>query len=439
MTMRITRFPPIIIVILLLCRALPAFAVSTLTISSSGNGGFLLQGVGMEDIAALDITITYDTATLANPRAATGGLISGALMAVNPKAPGTLRMGIITTSPIQGAGVIATLAFDRVGNSPGRIIALKASIADSNGNPLPVQSQVVNPPDESVTAPTTPSNQGAQLGATVPPAPPTPGAGQRLVIGGGIAPLGDSVLTAKAKNEPPASPEASPEPLKEPAVVTGETVSYPRRTEQEAQQPYDRNKKRYTQKSVLERFREHQGERSAKALISLFDQEPMIGFRQDPRVALSDGKAKVTVIFIAAPSGNNAPEVKVQGAALISLKKDPDNTNTWVAEVRPYKGAYSATLVVPQDRVIMEFPLTVAPKYNVDLDKSGKVTEADFKLFLNGRGTAKRSKFDLNNDGRRDYLDDYFFTANYLFARTVISRTKSFSKSKRSHNFPESD
>jgi hypothetical protein len=42
------------------------------------------------------------------------------------------------------------------------------------------------------------------------------------------------------------------------------------------------------------------------------------------------------------------------------------------------------------------------------------MTEEDFNRYLKERETAKSPQFDLNIDGKRDYLDDYIFTANYL-------------------------
>jgi len=57
----------IVMLVLSLCRPLPVFATPTVAISSAGEGVFLLQGVGVEDAAALDIIVVYDTATLANP------------------------------------------------------------------------------------------------------------------------------------------------------------------------------------------------------------------------------------------------------------------------------------------------------------------------------------------------------------------------------------
>jgi len=64
--------------------------------------------------------------------------------------------------------------------------------------------------------------------------------------------------------------------------------------------------------------------------------------------------------------------------------------------------------------------IVVAPKAAVDLDRSGSVTEADFKLFLSDRGTAKKTKFDLNGDGKRDFVDEYIFTANYLVNKPAM-------------------
>jgi len=58
-------------------------AAPALTISSSGNGTFVLQGSAVDGVAALDITVRYDVATLTNPQVTQGGLISGAMMAVN--------------------------------------------------------------------------------------------------------------------------------------------------------------------------------------------------------------------------------------------------------------------------------------------------------------------------------------------------------------------
>jgi hypothetical protein len=338
-------------------------------------------------------------------------------MAVNPNGPATMRMVIITTSPINGDGTIVTLAFDQVGNSPGRIIAIKASIANINGNPLPVQARIINPLNEPVSASTATSNAVPQLGAAASPEALKPNGERQIMINGGVVPAVDSA--ASATKGPSPAPEATPGPVKENVVVSQETISYATRTVPSAQ-PTGQNKLIYSQKSVLERFRIYKGERSPKTLIELFNQEPLIGFRQDPPIVLSDGKATVKISFIAMPAGKKNPDVKVTGVTLLSLTKDPENTNTWIAELRPDKKAVSATLVVSQEKVNMEFPIAVSPEANVDLDKSGTVTDADFMVFLRDRGPAQKPQYDLNGDGKRDYVDDYIFTANYIVKKPVV-------------------
>lgn len=131
-----------VVAILALCRPSPAFAVSTITTSSTGEGVFLLQGIGIEDAAAFEIIVSYDTAALANPRVARGPLIAGAMTAINSNVPGMVRMVIVRLTPVKGSGVIATLTFDRKGSSPGTVTSLSARLAAINGAPLPSLVQV---------------------------------------------------------------------------------------------------------------------------------------------------------------------------------------------------------------------------------------------------------------------------------------------------------
>jgi hypothetical protein len=100
----------------------------------------------------------------------------------------------------------------------------------------------------------------------------------------------------------------------------------------------------------------------------------------------------------------------LRGAKLVSLKQDAERSNTWVLEAQPEKGEYEASLMVSQGDVILEYPLTLAPKITVN-EKSKTVTDEDFSRYLSGK------RRDLNSDGKRDYLDDYIFTANFIAAK----------------------
>jgi hypothetical protein len=408
--------------ILTLGYARAGLAASTISASSPGNGVFVLQGA-MENVAAMDITVAYDTATLSNPRVEQGALISGALTAVNLNVPGQVRIAIVRVAPIQGSGVIATLTFDRRGGSPGKITALSARLSNIDGRPLPSLVQVVNPSDSSVTASgdgqtRDERQQGASgSGATVPstsqPLPPP--------VGIFIAPqTADGTNIASGLTQTTGQTEQTP---------AAEPVQTARKEDQEVS-PLAKiaAKNTHKHKSIVERFREFQRERTPAALMSLFDQDGAIGFRQDPPVVIADGKNTVQVTFISDPVKKEASDVAVSGAKLVSLKKDQDYSNTWVAELQPEKDAVHSSLTVFLEKITIVYPIAVAPARDIDLDKSGKVSEADFALFLSKRGTGKKPEFDLNGDGKRDYLDDYLFTANYLALRQGAKAAQTGSK-----------
>jgi hypothetical protein len=50
-----------------------------------------------------------------------------------------------------------------------------------------------------------------------------------------------------------------------------------------------------------------------------------------------------------------------------------------------------------------------APKIDMKMSKSGSMTEKDLVTYLSDQ------RQDVNKDGKNNYLDDYIFTANYLF------------------------
>jgi hypothetical protein len=410
-----------IVFILVTCLPLSAFAVSTVSISSGGDGVFLLQGIGIENAAALDVNIQYDTNTLANPQVVEGPLISGAMTAINQNLPGTVHMDIIRLTPINGSGVIATLSFDLLGTSPGSITSMTVKLANVKGSPLSALAQISNPVDAANNAPAASQGQNIPSGiATASVAAGTPATSSvsniipsTVVIAGQPTTVQESNKTAdvagvSSQNAQPSEPDGAGSTVQGPAVLTQKTETAV--TADGSGVPKTTRKTIYTQKSVLDRFKEYKGERTISALVSLFENESMIGCRQEPPVSISDGKSIVRVIFVSTPKANLASNMAVTGARLISLKKDPDNTNTWIAELMPEKGTYQASLAVSLGGLKLIFPLAISPKVNVHHVRSGSWTEADFMRYL------KEKRADVNNDSKPDYIDDYIFTANYLYA-----------------------
>jgi hypothetical protein len=416
MNMKLTGIPGTMIVVLalLLAPAQTVFAASTLTVSSVGNGVFTLQGTGMDGIAAMDIVLQYDATTLTNPRVESGGLIAGAMTAVNPNTPGIVRIAIIRTIPMAGSGDILSLTFDRTGASVGAIISLNARVVDINGKSLQSSVQITNTASTTVAGGDSSSRPAPSQPPTPTTAPQTPKTNTPpVIITGSIVPTDEA--TKPRQEENPDTPQEQTIPVQKPAQPKEN-----REARAIVSEPVDQTRndpRTYTEASVLERFREYKGARTPKAFMALFDREPMIGFRQEPRIGITSDSATVIVALVSMTTDTRGPGLTLTGAKLVSLTKDAKNTNTWIAKVQPGKGACVAGIGVPGRDILMEFPLTIAPRVDVDIDKSGRVAEKDFALFLKGPRGKNIKKYDMNGDGVLDYRDDYIFTANYIVAR----------------------
>jgi hypothetical protein len=408
------KFRMILSVFLLFLAILPCIAApadaALLSISSSGNGVFVLQGVSLADVGGIDATIGYDTATLANPRVVQGGLVSGGMFVANTNSPGVIKIVVISTKAIAGSGIVATVTFDRQGGSAGKILSLSAVMIRPDSSQLPApQTQVINP-SESVTAETTPKTEQPTGTSTTTTSP-----ADTAVTGQGSAAPGTITIPGET-GEPPKQQPAKEIPLEQPAAeakggATGETTPKPGSP---AAQPEGKN---IVYMSVLERFRTFKGEKRPKTLTSLFDAVAIPGVKQEPAVALTDGTTRVKVSIQIQSAGKETPNFNLKGAKLISLKPEKD---AWVLEALPDRKGYEAAITVMHNGSRTEIPLTVAPQ--MDAGSAGNLDEAGFNRFLKERGTDKAPRFDLNGDGVRNYLDDYIFTANFIVKRDAAKK-----------------
>jgi hypothetical protein len=393
-----------------------AFSAPAVTIAPSSDSVYVLQGNDFSGASGIDVTIRYDAAALANPRVVQGGLVGGALMAVNHSTPGMVRLALVRVTAINGSGTIATVTFDRMKSTGADILALTSTAISSSGSTIGIASQIVNsvktadtqaPPSGSGSAPDTRPNSSAPAAATASSAP--------MGVVGLVVPLqGDSASGGKA--ETPSPDQATADAVKPAGTADAllETAKAMPPENPVSPAPEPEKKKIMLYKSVLERFKEFSGNKTPEALIALFS--PQKGqARQDPPVVLSDGKTTMKVLVDVNPAGENN-NFLLDGVSLVSLTNK--DKNSWVAELLPDKKITGATISIPRSNQWEVMPLTVAPPMDVKIDRSSdRLSEADFKMFLKEHGTAKAPKFDLNNDGRRDYIDDFIFTANYLVQR----------------------
>jgi hypothetical protein len=416
------RLIKLYVLLFLLCWSVPeAIAASSVTIAPASDNIYVVQGNDLSGASGIDVTIRYDATALANPIVVQGSLVGGALMAVNAATPGMVRLALVRVTEIKGSGAIATVTFTRLKSTGGDIQSLNSLVLIAGRN-TPVPSQIVNSPkkadkDATVSAdqqktgqPATGSSSSsvstAETGKTATATTgivgivvPTPGASSS--DGQGSIPSADQ--TAPDVRQPGSDKVVPSEAVKEPS---GETLL--------AKAVEPERKKFMMYPSVLEQFKEFKGEKTPAALIELFKGQDKAA-KQDPPIVLSDGKATVKIVLELSSKGENN-NFLLDGVSLVSLKnKEKD---FWIVELLPDPRAYEATISIPRSGQLQVVPLTIALPMDVNIDPAAsKLTEADFKLFLKEKGTDKAPRFDLNKDGRRDYIDDYIFTANYLVQR----------------------
>lgn len=112
---------------------------ATLMVSPSGDSSYTVQGTGMDGVAGIQLDISYDTASLANPTVTQGGLVAGAMLAANTSIPGLIRIAIISTRSFAGSGQIAKISFaSKTGN--GGITSLSSSMISDTGAQIPIQA-----------------------------------------------------------------------------------------------------------------------------------------------------------------------------------------------------------------------------------------------------------------------------------------------------------
>ncbi len=423
----------IFMIFLFISFAETAFGASMI-ISSSGNGVFTLQGVGLADVSGIDATISYDIATLSSPRIIQGGLISGAMMVANPNTPGIIRIAAVKTGPIAGSGVIAIINFNSTAGSSGKILSLNAKMINGNGVQLAVQTQVFNsadantPSSATVTGSSGTTTSSAQTVSDTVATNATGSLRPRY-----LGPTGASLPSESgvAPNRKAAPETYSDQPASQREEI--QTREMPVETSSETQKPgatisaASTDRKFVVYKSVLESFREFTGKKTVKAFKALFDGVSMPGIRQEPAVALSDGKTRVKVFIRLPGPGKQAPNFSVKGAKIISLKL---NGSTWVLEALPNVKVCEATVTVLDNGSITQIPLTVAPPVDVQIERMIISVNTGFALFLKDRGTDKAPRFDLNGDGVRNYMDDYILTANCIVkpnSATDKQQAKAFS------------
>ncbi|WP_243371211.1 cohesin domain-containing protein [Geotalea sp. SG265] len=416
-----------VMIALNLCFAASAFATANVVIPPSVDGkSWTLQAKDFDNIAGAELTISYDPAILGSPTVTQGSFLAGSMLVPNTNTPGVVRIGVVTTKPLSGSGPLATVTFQRKTSGFGKI-KLAARLVNNDLAPAPVIPIV--PSEDGTEPPDKPGNSGGSSGDKSSQQTQSGGQSQNtgsstVVLGGNVTLPPDLSGSAEEKKTPQATPDYREEQRHESPSVGRETAASEGKRQEPTEAPAVKIE---PTESILGRFKGYKGEMTSKAFIDLFTVDAKAPVKQDPPILLADGKANLS-LTVPNPQGKQAPNFALKKARLVSLKVAPNGS--WIVVAKPDKGAYDASVTMLVDDSAVEMPLTVAPKVDIDLDRSGKVDENDFAIFLRDRGTEKAPKHDLNKDGRRDYIDDYIFTANFLVLHPKAALNTSDEKRK---------
>jgi len=408
-----------------------------LTVTTTGSNVFVLHGKDLDGIAALDFQFGYDQTVMTNPTGSRGGLIPGdAIFNFNPSAPGEIRLFIrIGATAVNGSGTIATISFDGMGDSAGNIRSLNASLVTVKATPAASRVQILSQPLSSVASEKTDASTSVRatsgtiagaIGETVTGAGGGTTAEATAAAAGYVARV--SVPMTVERSEPDtklrdnfeASPVA-PDPPDPPSddLEAIAPVSHPEPAESPVSRPVQPFKSTVYQ-SVLERMKAFTGERTPEALTALFNPVQGQKVSQEPPVAISDGESVVTLRVELPQTLNDTPTFSSRNATLLSLELADDGS--WLISLIPKKNTLDVLMTVSFDQGMIVCPLVVSPPIDTGLLSLADSPEATFALFLKQQGSAREPRFDLNGDGRHDYLDDYIFTAQYLAVRQKAAR-----------------
>ena len=405
------------VTMIVLLGSVASLMAATISVVPSGSGKYLVQGGNFSGVAALDVTVKYDAATLSAPQVSQKELASGTLFVANPNLAGQVRLAFVHSSGVSGSGTIAEITFTARGSSAAQPSISAASLYDANGTTIPVTvggSTVQESSGGPLVQPVSPEplwtgGRGDSGTKTVSDKGTPATTGTQLWLGTVTMPGDTTQSKEPGKPVVTDTPPPSPPPTTAGSDLEGKSAP-PATTPAPARE-------RFTlpapPASVLERFRTYNGERTVAALKPLFSQRGGAWVTQEPAIALSDGETRLTVQITLDRVGLEAPNFALRGLEMSSLQ--PVGETGWRIEALPVKGSLQATVSLLVEEAAAELPVTVIPP----LPKSWagkKLTDAEVNRFLAERGTEKVPLGDLNSDGRRDYRDDYIMIGNYLLA-----------------------
>ena len=410
--------------LLILFSTTSALAAATVSVTSSGDTSYSVQGTGMDGVAGIQLDFNYDASSLSSPAVTKGGLVSGAMLAANTTRPGSIRVAIISTTAFSGSGQIANVTFaGRTGT--GGITSASVNMIDTKGAKITASITVSGTSSSGIpglsNTPGVPFSQPGETTPTVQQSQTSAGAqsgssATATSLGSVTMPTDQQQLGNTPLQQAP-SPAVPVEPVEPAATRTAEQAQP---TAQPAAEVKPEETPQYVvYKGVLDRFRLYDGSKKLPAVAELFDKKIAQTIMQSPAIVISNGLDKAILTIDIPARIKSAPNFAVKGGTIVSYKQDKELKGRWLVEVAPETGSLLVSVTIIAGAEEFEFPLTVAPPVKTALT----FDEKGWDIFVATTGTAKAPLHDLNGDGIRNYVDDYIFVANILAKKSTPVNT----------------
>ncbi len=344
-----------------------------MSIQPNGQGSFVMTGEDVIGVQALDVEIDYDSSMLSHPYVT---IIGGDVSQIQDKVRGKLFLSIYR--PLADPFLQIFVYFEEASadNATSGIYHVSATVRSTTAWP--------SGPDAD--------------------SPPSGPADEPAVAHEDVTPRTETDNTVPGVTVPKKNPAAAPDGTRgtdAPASATGaqSRANAGRLVREEKITLLKRE-----EKSVLERFKKYKGEQDLSSFIALFGLNEGERCRQEPAIAISDGKTPVTIWIDIRSDGTHSTGLALSDATLLSKEARERDI---VITVLPSEGTWDARLVTFAGGEILDYPIVVAPP--VDLIRV--VNENNFlealQVYINSRSSAVQRK-------NKMYLSEYIFTANYL-------------------------
>ncbi|HEY3306869.1 MAG TPA: hypothetical protein VGJ93_00295 [Desulfuromonadaceae bacterium] len=437
-----------------------ALAYAIITINPTGDGSsYTVSVTGLQDAHYVGFTIAYDPGTLSSPQVVANkmSIQADAAIQTNSATPGLLSAAFLSKGAFKSPGDLATIRFNRIGSALPVITKVDSSALTTASMPLAVDlvvnKELASPAVDNVPVSTktetgvgakTPITQAPAAGmgfnSTVSPATATASSGgsggmtgvseqiqqqYRQQSGGVTVSVNTPFLQDSGKSETrPDEPRGrsndsssyNTPPAYNPPVANSSTN--PVQVEGAQNGSVASVKEAVAQLNAfvapVQRFRSFNGIRNLKSLIALFDPAArQAGITQTPEIAISDGKSLLK-LRIELATAAVVPNFSLKNANLKSIHPLADKI--WELEALPQKGKSDVRLSVFIKNEKVDIPILVIPPLDAAVIKETKeLSEGGVSAML-AKMALKSDKpaYDLNNDGRQDYLDDLVLVGHYI-------------------------